>query len=176
MDLRKQKTLRSIREAFFTLRRQKNLEAISVTELATLAEISKATFYLHYRDIYDLSEQLQKEVLEAVFVRLKDPMDVLNDPKRFLHSFVGAVEAEAELINTVFSSSQAGALPAQILRSLKEYIFANSPELKNDPKVQVFLTYHIMGGYYACMENAKQLGYKKCLRILEQLQASLPKY
>lgn len=176
MDLRKQKTLRAIREAFLTLRRQKNLEAISVTELVTMAEISKATFYLHYRDIYDLSEQLQQEILESIFARLNNPMDVLNDPKRFLPSFVGAVEAEADLVNTVFSGSQAGALPVQILKSLKEYIFANAPELKNDPKVQVFLTYHIMGGYYACMENAKQLGYKKCLRILEQLQASLPKY
>lgn len=175
MDLRKQKTLRAIREAFLTLRRQKNLEVISVTELVTLAEISKATFYLHYRDIYDLSEQLQQEVLEAVFARLKDPMDVLNDPKRFLHSFVGAVEAESDLVNTVFSGSQASALPEQILKSLKEYIFANAPELKNDPKVQVFLTYHIMGGYYACMDNASQLGYKQCLHILEQLQSFYPK-
>ena len=175
MDLRKQKTLRAIRKAFLTLRRQKSLEAIAVTELVTMAQISKATFYLHYRDIYDLSEQLQQEVLEAVISRLNDPMDVLNDPQHFLRSFVWAVDSEADLINTVFSGSQTGALPAQILRSLKESIFSRAPELKNDPKVQVFLTYHIMGGYYACIENAKQLGYKKCLHILEQLQSPFPK-
>ena len=173
MDLRKQKTLRAIREAFLTLRRQKNLEAISVTELVALAEISKATFYLHYRDIYDLSEKLQQEILESVVARLKDPMDSLKDPKRFMYSFAGAVEAEADLISTVFSGSQTGALPVQILKILKESIFANAPELKNDPKVQVFLTYHIMGGYYACMESGES-DYKKVLKILETLQPQLP--
>lgn len=138
-----------------------------------LAQISKATFYLHYRDIYDLSEQLQHKVLESVFARLKDPMDSLNDPKHFMYSFVGAVEAEAELIGTVFSGSQAGALPAQILKSLKEYIFSTAPELKNDPKVQVFLTYHIMGGYYACIENGGS-DYTEILKILETLQPPFP--
>lgn len=171
MDLRKQKTLRAIREAFLTLRRQENLETITVTELAALAEISKATFYLHYRDIYDLSERLQQEVLESVFSRLKDPMDVLNDPKRFLDSFMSAVESEMDLISTVFSGSQAGALPELILKSLKEHIFSKAPEMKSDPNIQVFLTYHVMGGYYAYMENADSLGHTKCLSILEEIQS-----
>ena len=34
-------------------------------ELAELAEISKATFYLHYHDIYDLSSKMQKEVIHT---------------------------------------------------------------------------------------------------------------
>ena len=51
MDLRKKKTLRAIRQAFYDLRKQKKLEAITVTELCRSAEISKAAFYLHYRDI-----------------------------------------------------------------------------------------------------------------------------
>lgn len=66
MDLRKKKTLRAIRQAFYDLRKQKKLEAITVTELCRSAEISKAAFYLHYRDIYDLSEKLQAEVIESV--------------------------------------------------------------------------------------------------------------
>ena len=60
MDLREKKTKRNIRNAFIELRAKKPLERISIKELAELAEISKATFYLHYKDIYDLSENLQK--------------------------------------------------------------------------------------------------------------------
>ena len=56
MDLREKKTKRNIRNAFIELRAKKPLERISIKELAELAEISKATFYLHYKDIYDLSE------------------------------------------------------------------------------------------------------------------------
>ena len=45
-----------MRNAFLQLRAKKDLERISVKELTQLAEVSKATFYLHYRDIYDLSD------------------------------------------------------------------------------------------------------------------------
>ena len=63
MDLRQKKTLRAIGQAFYALRKQKKLEAITVTELCKNAEISKATFYLHYKDIFDLSEKLQDEII-----------------------------------------------------------------------------------------------------------------
>ena len=55
MDLRQKKTLAAIRTAFLELLGKKPLEKITVKELAEKAQISKATFYLHYQDIYDLA-------------------------------------------------------------------------------------------------------------------------
>ena len=66
MDLREQKTKKSIRNAFLELRAHKPLERITVKELAELAQISKATFYLHYQDIYDLSTRMQDDVIQRV--------------------------------------------------------------------------------------------------------------
>ena len=65
MDLRTKKTRRSIKNAFLQLRASKDIERITVKELADLAEISKATFYLHYHDVYDLSDDLEKEVIQS---------------------------------------------------------------------------------------------------------------
>ena len=170
MDLRQKKTLRAITEAFYALRKQKKLEAITVTELCRAAEISKATFYLHYRDIFDLSEQLQNQVIESVFSKIEDPMKILTDSVGFMRSCVyAAVEEESERINVLFSDSQAGALPVHILQYLKNHIFANAPQLWEDSKIQVLLTYHVMGSYYACMENPNQIGYKQVLKILESI-------
>ena len=56
MDLRTERTKRSIANAFLELRKQKDIEKITVKELAELAYINKATFYTHYHDIYDLSD------------------------------------------------------------------------------------------------------------------------
>lgn len=172
MDLRKKKTLRAIRQSFYDLRKEKKLEAITVTELCRNAEISKAAFYLHYRDIFDLSEKLQNEVIEAVFSKLENPMDIFSNSVAFMQSFVQAVEQESERIRIVFSDSQAGALPMRILHYLKEVIFSQASHLQDDPKVHVFLTYHIMGGYYACMEHTNQGNYKEVLKILETVQPS----
>ena len=56
MDLREKKTRASIRRAYLELRAEKGAGRITVRELADRAQVGKATFYLHYRSIYDLSE------------------------------------------------------------------------------------------------------------------------
>ena len=56
MDLRIQKTKNSIFSAFIELRAAKPLEKITIRELTQKANISKQTFYLHFKDIYDLVE------------------------------------------------------------------------------------------------------------------------
>ena len=66
MDLRTERTKRSIINAFLELRSKKPLEKITVKELSELAFINKATFYTHYQDIYDLSEQLETEFVTNI--------------------------------------------------------------------------------------------------------------
>ena len=174
MDLRKKKTLRAIRQAFYDLRKQKKLEAITVTELCRNAEISKAAFYLHYRDISDLSEKLQAEVIESVFEKIDDPMQILTAPLLFTQTFINAVEAESEQVNILFSDTQAGALPTSIASHLKEHIYAQAPQLRDDPRIPVYLVYTIMGSYYACMDASNSLDYRQVLKILETIQPSPP--
>ena len=58
MDKRAQKSRSSIINTFLEIRSKKPLEKITVTELCKKADLNKSTFYVHYHDIYDLSEQL----------------------------------------------------------------------------------------------------------------------
>ena len=67
MDLRVKRTKTNIINAFLRLCAKKPPERITVKELADLAEINKATFYLHYKDIYDLLETLENDLFERVF-------------------------------------------------------------------------------------------------------------
>ncbi|MBR3282470.1 MAG: TetR/AcrR family transcriptional regulator [Ruminococcus sp.] len=57
MDMRIEKTRRSIINAFLQLRAKKPLEKITVKELSALAEINKATFYCIIR-IFMISRKL----------------------------------------------------------------------------------------------------------------------
>lgn len=173
MDLRKKKTLRAIKAAFYALRETKNVEQISVTELTRKAEISKATFYLHYHDIFDLSEKLKEEVIRSVMSRLEDPMELLTDSVSFMEKLVAALEAERETVLLLFSGTQAAALPISLEASLKEYIFAHAPHLRTDARVNVYLTYHIQGGYYAYMENVDTLGRPQVIAMIEEIQNKL---
>lgn len=63
-DARVRYTKKVIRDAFLSLLREKNVRQITVTELCALADINRATFYKHYRDVFDLLEQIEAEALE----------------------------------------------------------------------------------------------------------------
>ena len=85
MDLREKKTLRNIKNAFFELRKLKNIERIKIKEICEKAEISKATFYLHYSDIYDLSETLQKEVITSILDSIPNPEKIYSNYVEFMY-------------------------------------------------------------------------------------------
>ena len=63
-DARVRYTKKVIRDAFLSLLREKNVKQITVTELCQMAEINRATFYKHYRDAFDLLEQIEAGALE----------------------------------------------------------------------------------------------------------------
>ena len=98
MDQREIKTKRAIKNAFLMLRAQKPIEKITIRELAALAEISKATFYLHYQDIYDLSEQIGKEVLTNILNSISKPENVLEKPDVFTREITTGFFSQINLI------------------------------------------------------------------------------
>lgn len=61
-DRRIRKTKKAMTNALASLLLEKPLKNISVREIAELADINRGTFYLHYRDVYDMVEQLQNEI------------------------------------------------------------------------------------------------------------------
>lgn len=65
-----QRTRESIRKAYTELAGEKGeLSRISVTELVRRAGINRTTFYTHYKDIYEIADEYQNEILNEVMVR-----------------------------------------------------------------------------------------------------------
>ena len=102
MDLRAEKTNRSIINAFLQLRSQKPLEKITVRELAALAEINKATFYLHYHDIYDLSESLEKDAVQSTLRSIQHPEELFVEVDSVQHLPALVVDDAALLVLVEF--------------------------------------------------------------------------
>lgn len=175
MDLREKKTKRNIKNAFIELRTHKPLERISVKELAALAEISKATFYLHYRDIYDLSDHLQKEVLQNVLDSIPQPEILVYDTAKFTEALFHAFHAQKTLIDILFSGSQSAVLPSNIEKELKEYIFHIFPQAREDAKFNILLSYQIQGGFHVYQQYHKKYGIDYLINVLNGInQISYP--
>ncbi len=58
-DRRVKKTEKALAEALSTLLVNKKIQAITIRELTETADVHRSTFYTHYKDIYDLYDQLE---------------------------------------------------------------------------------------------------------------------
>ena len=175
MDLREKKTKRSIKNAFIKLRSTKPLERITIKELVESAEISKATFYLHYRDIYDLSDSLQKELIQDILQSLDQPELFLSDTSAFTSALFYAFSDHHSMIEILFSGSQSAILPLSIEKELKEYIFKIIPSARDNAKFNILLTYQILGGYHAYQQYYPNYGIDYIVDVIKEITGnSLP--
>ena len=83
-DLRIQKTEKAIRAAFLEIRRKLPLEKVKVRDICQRAMINTSTFYNHYRDVQDLSDRLENEILAQCIRTAPEPDCLFHDPYRFL--------------------------------------------------------------------------------------------
>ncbi len=58
------KTKDKLRYALTELLKEKPVKSITVREIADLVDINRGTFYLYYKDIYDMVEKIENEMLE----------------------------------------------------------------------------------------------------------------
>ena len=78
-DRRVRKTKRLLRHGLSQLMLQKSIKDITVRELAELVDINRGTFYIHYRDIYDMVSQVEAEMFEefsAILARHENDFSV----------------------------------------------------------------------------------------------------
>ncbi|WP_246608359.1 TetR/AcrR family transcriptional regulator [Paenibacillus agaridevorans] len=65
-DRRVLRTKRVLRDALTALMEEKGFEGITVKDLTERADINRGTFYIHYRDKYDLLEQSEAEIIGVI--------------------------------------------------------------------------------------------------------------
>ena len=65
VDRRTRRTRAMLQSALVKLLEVKPLNKISVMELTRLADVNRATFYVHYTDIYALFDQLKRELIDS---------------------------------------------------------------------------------------------------------------
>ncbi|MBU5315484.1 TetR/AcrR family transcriptional regulator [Clostridium bornimense] len=78
-DRRIRKTKKFLKDGLIELMLEKSINDISVKELTEKIDLNRGTFYLHYKDIYDLLDQIEDEFLQdfnqIMFSHSKDQLD-----------------------------------------------------------------------------------------------------
>ncbi|MFC5406656.1 TetR/AcrR family transcriptional regulator [Cohnella soli] len=66
LDRRQVRTKQLLYEALMSLIEERGSDNITVTDIANRANVNRGTFYLHYRDVDDMLQQLKDDVFEHV--------------------------------------------------------------------------------------------------------------
>ncbi len=105
-DKRNVKTERLIRSVFLELLKEKSINKITVAEISRKADLGRGTFYLHYSDVYDLYESIEKEVIDKLKEMFKEsfPTTDTNNSMKLVTALVGYIENNKELFKILVSS------------------------------------------------------------------------
>ena len=160
MDMRIQRTKSAIRGAFIELRRRKPIEKITVTELSKLANINKATFYLHYADIYDLSDEIENEAISEILTELKMLDRLFDNPDQFMQEILQAFIQRRQSLNCLFSGSRRWAYADKLEQHTKSMLYEKYPWLNTESN-DIIITFMIQGAINtikdADPENAERI-------------------
>ncbi len=98
-DSRVRRTKRLIKKGLCELSQKKSITKITVKELTDLVEINRGTFYLHYKDIFELVEAIENELYEE-FEQLMcsiDAKDCIENTTSTLENFCEFVSKNGDI-------------------------------------------------------------------------------
>ncbi len=107
MDRRVRKTRRILRKCLITLLQKKKIQDITVRELADMADINRGTFYLHYKDTFDLLEQIETELMEQINEVLTHhpALELVAKPSLALSELYPLVQENADIISILIGEN-----------------------------------------------------------------------
>lgn len=99
-DMRWIRTERHLLSAFGEAIETTPIEKITVTGVSRAAEVNKATFYLHYRDIFDLAQSYVDQLARDTVEELGDASVLFSEPRRFVSTLMNALADEEKTRTT----------------------------------------------------------------------------
>lgn len=168
-DARVRYTKKVIRDAFLSLLREKAAKQITVTELCQQAEINRATFYKHYRDIFDLLERIEAEVLEHIQNAARQ-IQGEDATVHFIHLLENVREHYGQYVSLGSERGDphfAQEISACLFAETQKSIFLRLPDLPEEQKQNVCR--FLEGGGSRVLEHWVKTGMKEEPAVLARL-------
>lgn len=121
VDRRVLKTKRAIRNAFAKLMVEKDINDITIIELAETADINRKTFYNYYSGVYQVVEDIENDISQSYEVLLGDIefTKTMEAPYSLFERFSILINMDPEFFGYLLSMNGNKALITRIMNLLK---------------------------------------------------------
>lgn len=152
-DKRVRRTKKLLREALTALMQEKDFKDITVTDLVERADINRGTFYVYYRDVYDLREKIEDEMIEDCREMIGDymPCHVGQSLRPMLQRAVDYVEENREIACSLLRTSGAYSFEAKMMEIVEQSRLAILK--RRDKKAETYAARFVAGGVVCMMEK-----------------------
>lgn len=122
VDRRVLKTKRAIRNAFAKLMVEKDINDITIMELADTADINRKTFYNYYSGVYQVVEDIERDILTSYEELLGgiEFKQYMNTPYSLFERFSLLINMDPEFFGYLLSMNGNVNLITRIMRLLKD--------------------------------------------------------
>lgn len=173
-DRRVRRTRRLLKQGLAELMQEKEFKNITVKDITDRMDLNRGTFYLHYRDTYDLLEKMENEVLEE----LQSLIDTYVEPgtPQSLHSVLNPVMdyivENRKLCRAIFENQACG----DFIGKFRDLMYRNGEKLiskrlsaaqkKRYNLAFGFISYGLMGTVQHWFDSKMDLSKEEVVEIL----------
>lgn len=120
-DRRILKTKKAIRRAFAELLEKKDIDDITITNIAAAADINRKTFYHYYSGIYALIDEIENEIVTAFDTALReiDLIQDLQNPYIIFSKLTSVINNYIDFYGYLLSADRSGKLLTKVKTLLK---------------------------------------------------------
>lgn len=128
-DRRVKRTKKALRDALLTLLNEKSINEITVTELTSLADVNRATFYFYYTDLIDMLQQIQNEAYEAFTAVVKKAsveVSTIDGFTEYSERLLTFCQENEELVRFIINND----VNSRLYSYIKHLLLVNIPNTK----------------------------------------------
>jgi len=142
-----------LRDSLIELMKTKSILSISIKDICTLADISRSTFYAHYKDQYDLLKHTEEEILEFFEDLLENYKDKHSKKETFLmlEEILTYIANNGDTIQVLLSENGDIDFQKKLLyhfimhKQITKYFAESQQEEDTKPYYSVFLVHGAIG-------------------------------
>jgi len=150
IDRRVRKTKRQLQTGFIELLQEKSIHKITVRELSDLVDINRGTFYLHYKDVFDMLDQIENKLAEDFLDILSHYPSLLEESNVYplLVEVFSFIKLNEGMMRVVFCENRSPVFLDHLKSSVKQRYFGDWKRIhfvKAPFEVDYFFSYFISG-------------------------------
>lgn len=175
-DRRVVKTKRAIRNAFAKLLCEKDIDKITIKDIADTADINRKTFYNYYSGVYQIIDEIENEVIDNIETALEDinGEEYLKDPYEVFDRITQAVNQDLDFYGYLMSMNSNVSLFSKLVDLLKEKtkqrVIANVDA--DNERLSIIIEYAISGmisAYRSWFNSDRRISLEETSRIIARI-------